>query len=75
VQESEAPMSSCVGQTLVRGGSVVMRRAATGGKEAGEGGGEAGHWPCKPKRNKSSLVQIESKTPKATRTKENAMTK
>jgi hypothetical protein len=30
-----------VGHTLARGGNVVTRRAAIGGKEAGEGGGEA----------------------------------
>jgi hypothetical protein len=35
-------------------------------------GGEARRWPSKPERNKSSLDQIRSKTPMATRTKENA---
>jgi hypothetical protein len=54
-QESEAPTSTRVGHTLVRGGSVVTRRAATGGGEAGEGGRKACRWLCKPKRNRFSL--------------------
>jgi hypothetical protein len=40
VQESEAPMSVCVGHALERSGSVTTRRAKIGGREAGKGGGE-----------------------------------
>jgi hypothetical protein len=54
-QESEAPTSTRVGHTLVLGGSVVIRRAVTGGGRAGEGGREACRWLCKPKRNRFSL--------------------
>ena len=47
---------------------------ATGGIEAGEGGGEARRWPNKPKMNRSNLDYTRSKTPKTTKTKENAIT-
>ena len=54
-QESEALMLAHVGHALARDGSVVMRRAAIGGGEAGEGGREAHCWPSKHERNKSNL--------------------
>ena len=55
-----------VGYALVRGINVAMRRAATSGKEGGEGDGEACCWPYKPKKSKFSLEQtspIGSKNP------------
>ena len=48
--ESEAPTSVRVGHVLARGGSFAMRRAATGGREVGEGGGEAHCWLGKPRK-------------------------
>ena len=67
-------MLARVGHALACGGSVVTRRVAIGGKEVGEGGGEA-CWLGKPKRNKSSLDQTGSKTSKATRAKGNVTTR
>jgi hypothetical protein len=63
------------GHALARGGSVVTRRVATSGGEAREGRGEVSRWLCKPGKNKSSLDQTGSKTPKVTRTKEKATIK
>jgi hypothetical protein len=62
-------MSARVGNALARGGSVVTRRMAISSGEAGEGKGEDRRWPNKPERNRSSLDQTRSKTPKATGTK------
>jgi hypothetical protein len=67
-------MSECVGHALACGGSVVTRRAATGGEEAREGRGEACCWSGKPEMNKSNLDQTGSKTPKATKAKGKATT-
>jgi hypothetical protein len=53
--ESETPTSAHVGHALARGGSVVMRRVATGGREVAEGSGEVRRWPSKSERNRSSL--------------------
>ena len=64
-----------VGHALARGDNIGTRRVATSGREAGEGGEEAYCWPGKPERNRSSLNQIKSKTPKAIRTKEKATTR
>jgi hypothetical protein len=72
-QESKALTSTRVGPTLARVGSVATRRATTDGGEVGEGGEEARRWPGKPKKNRSSLDQIESKTPNEIRTNEKAM--
>jgi hypothetical protein len=72
-QESKAPTSTRVGSTLARGGSVATRRVTTSGGEVGECGGETRRWPGKPKKNRSSLDQIGSKTPKEIRTNEKAM--
>ena len=65
-QDSEAPMSVCVGHALVHGGSVATRRAATSGREVGE---EAHYWPGKLERNRSNLDQIGSKTPQGDQNK------
>jgi hypothetical protein len=72
--ESETPTSTHVSHALARGGSVVMRRVVTSGREVAKGIGEVRCWPSKSERNRSSLDQIGSKTPKAIRTKENVTT-
>jgi hypothetical protein len=64
MKKSEAPMSVHVGHALTRGGSVATKRAAIGGKEAGEGKGEEHFFPSKPEMNRSSLDQTKSKTPR-----------
>jgi hypothetical protein len=73
-QESEAPTSTRVGHTLACGGSVATRRVVKSCREVGEAGGEVHRWPRKPERNRSSLDQAGSKTSKAIRTIEKAMT-
>jgi hypothetical protein len=52
-----------------------MRRVVTRGGEAGEGRGEVCRWLGKPEKNRSSLDQTGSKTPKATRIKEKMTTR